>query len=91
MSDGRIWFANERLEGWSMDVPGDPSGRGAVLVMTYTDGSGQSVYEIITRSEDGSRATQYLAQGRLLRRTLIDEEKVTDDRRAWDAAGNARP
>jgi hypothetical protein len=87
--DGRVWFANERLEGWSMDIPGDASGRGAVLVMTYKDGSGQSVYEIITRSADGtrrSRATQYFADGRLLRRTLIDEEKVTDDWRAWDAA-----
>ncbi len=92
--DGRIWFANERLEGWSMDIPGDPSGRGAVLVMTYKDGSGQSVYEIITRSEDGtrrSRATQYFAAGQLLRRTLIDEQKVTDDWRAWDAAEGRSP
>lgn len=91
--DGRVWFSNERLDGWSMDMPGDASGRGAVLFMAYKDGSDQSVYEIITRSEDGSRrsrATQYFAAGALLRRTLIDERKVTDDWRAWDAARAAR-
>jgi hypothetical protein len=90
--DGRFWFENARLRGWSMDIPGDESGLGAVLVMHYTDGSKQSVYEIITRSEDGRRrwrATQYFQDGKLTRRTLIDEEKVTDDWRAWDAAQSA--
>lgn len=87
--DGRFWFENDRLRGWSMDIPGDTSGLGAALVMHYTDGSQQSVYEVITRSEDGRRrwrATQYFKDGVLTRRTLIDEEKVTDDWRAWDAA-----
>jgi hypothetical protein len=86
--DGRIWFENERLSGWSMDIPGDDSGRGAVIVMNYKDGSGQYVYEIVARSADGkyrSRATQYLKDGRIQRRTLIDEEKVTDDWRAYEA------
>jgi hypothetical protein len=92
--DGRVWFSNDRLDGWSMDIPGDPTGRGAVLVMNYKDGSQQYVYEIITRSADGtrrSRATQYFQAGRLLRRTLIDEEKVTSDWRAWDAAQSVQP
>jgi hypothetical protein len=87
--DGRIWFANERLEGWSMDIPGDATGRGAIIVMNYKDGSGTYVYEIVTRSADGkrrSRATQYFKNGVLERRTLIDEEKVTDDWRAYEAA-----
>jgi hypothetical protein len=92
--DGRLWFENERLRGWSMDIQGDQQGLGAVLVMHYTDGSRQSVYEIITRSEDGRRrwrATQYFQDGKLTRRTLIDEEKVTDDWRAWDAQHAAAP
>jgi hypothetical protein len=90
--DGRIWFENERLSGWSMDIPGDDSGRGAVIVMNYKDGSGQYVYEIVARSADGkyrSRATQYLKDGRIQRRTFIDEEKVTDDWRAHEAARTA--
>ena len=87
--DGRVWFSNERLDGWSMDLPGDPSGRGAVIVMNYKDGSGLYVYEIVTSSEDGkyrSRATQYLKDGKIVRRTLIDEQKVSDDWRAYEAA-----
>ncbi|MCU0757876.1 MAG: CpcT/CpeT family chromophore lyase [Steroidobacteraceae bacterium] len=86
---GRIEFANERLTGWSMDVPGDASGRSSVLVMQYQDGSGLVVHEIISLSEDGrrrSRAAQYLEGGRLLRRTLIDEVKATDDWAGYDAA-----
>ncbi len=86
--DGRIWFSNDRLDGWSMDIPGDPTGRGSVIVMNYKDGSGTYVYEIVTRSADGrrrSRATQYFKDGKLERRTLIDEEKVTDDWAAYEA------
>jgi hypothetical protein len=91
--DGRIWFSNERLDGWSMDIPGDPTGRGAIIVMNYKDGSGTYVYEIVTRSDDGkrrSRATQYFKDGKLERRTLIDEEKVTDDWAAYEAANKSR-
>jgi hypothetical protein len=91
--DGRVWFENDRLSGWSMDIPADTTGRGAVIVMDYKDGSGQYVYEIVARSADGrrrSRATQYLKDGAIVRRTLIDEEKVTDDWRAYEAA-NPRP
>jgi hypothetical protein len=87
--EGRIWFENERLAGWSMNIPADTSGRGAVIVMDYKDGSGQYVYEIVAHSADGkrrSRATQYLKDGKIVRRTLIDEEKVTDDWRAYEAA-----
>jgi hypothetical protein len=86
--DGRIWFSNDRLEGWAMDLAGDTSGRGSVIVMNYKDGSGMYVYEIVARSADGkrrSRATQYLKDGKIARRTLIDEEKVTDDWAAYDA------
>ncbi len=87
--DGRVWFENERLSGWSMDIPADTTGRGAVIVMDYKDGSGQYVYEIVPRSADGrrrSRATQYLKNGEIQRRTLIDEVKITDDWRAYEAA-----
>ena len=78
--DGRIVFANERAEGWSERLSGDPTGRGSVIVINYRDGS--CLYEIVTTSDDGRRRTrsvQFIRDGRLLRRTLIDEEKVSDD------------
>jgi len=86
--DGRIVFSNERLDGWSMDLAGDSTGRSSVLIMNYKDGSGLYVHEIISLSDDGkrrSRAAQYLKDGRLQRRTLIDEEKVTDDWAAYES------
>lgn len=86
--DGRIYFGNDRLSGWKMDVPDDPTMRSAVILMDYKDGSGMYVHEIVSVSSDGrfrARATQYLKDGRILRRTLIDEEKVTADWAADDA------
>ena len=80
--DGRIWFANERVDGWSMEVAQDTSRRMTVLMMNFKDGSGSYVHEVISLSDDGkkrSRATQFLKDGKIIRRTLIDEEKVTDD------------
>jgi hypothetical protein len=86
--DGRIWFSNERLDGWAMDIAADDSRRGSLLFMTFKDGSGLYAHEIISCSDDGrqrSRATQYLKDGRLVRRTQIDEEKVTDGWAAYEA------
>ncbi|MFM8481137.1 MAG: CpcT/CpeT family chromophore lyase [Gammaproteobacteria bacterium] len=87
--DGKIHFGNSRLDAWKMDVPGDTSGRSAVLLMDYKDGSGMYMHQIVSLSDDGryrSRTAQYLVKGKLVRRTLIDEEKVTDDWRAYDAS-----
>ncbi len=72
-----------------MDIPEDESGHGGVIVMNVQDGAGQSVYEIVTCNQDGSRrsrAGRYFAGGELVRRTLIDEETVSDDWQTWDAA-----
>jgi CpeT/CpcT family (DUF1001)/Domain of unknown function (DUF3598) len=83
--DGRIWFANERVDGWSMDVAADTSQRMNIINMTMKDGS--YVHEVISISDDGkkrSRATQFLKDGKIIRRTLIDEEKVTDDWVAYE-------
>ena len=80
--DGRIWFANERVDGWSMEVSEDASRRMTILMMNFKDGTGSYVHEVISLSDDGkkrSRATQFLKDGNVIRRTLIDEIKVTDD------------
>jgi hypothetical protein len=61
--------------------------------MNYKDGSGMYVHEIVSVSSDGryrARATQYLKEGRLVSRTLIDEEKITEDWAAYDAARAAQ-
>jgi hypothetical protein len=45
--------------------------------------------ELIHASADGRRRhrlTQTLHDGELVRRTLIDEVRIHDDWRAWDAA-----
>jgi hypothetical protein len=91
--DGRIYFGNARLEGWKMDIPDDPTQRSAIILLNYKDGSGLYAHEIVSVSSDGryrARATQYLKEGRIVRRTLIDEEKVTSDWAAYEAAQKQR-
>jgi hypothetical protein len=47
------------------------------------------VLEVIHCSADGRhrrRCSQSLLDGQVIRRTFIDEEKLSDDWRAWDAA-----
>lgn len=76
----RIRFANVRAEGWSRSLPDDPTGQGSVLMIRFKDGT--FLYEIITNSHDGhyrQRSAQFIRDGRVLRRTLIDEEKITAD------------
>ena len=82
-SEGRIEgeklvFSNAQIEGWATDLISDENKRTSVFYLQYKDGSGVYVYEIVTLSDDGksrSRATQYLKDGKIVRRTLIDEVK----------------
>ena len=76
----RLRFSNARLNGWAQDLAADDSGLTAVFSMTFTDGSGLAVSEIVSLSNDGNRrmrATQYMKDGRIARRTLIDERRAT--------------
>lgn len=75
----RLRFSNARLDGWAMDIAEDAAGLTSIFLMTFKDGSRMTVSEIVTLSADGqsrARATQYLVDGRIVRRTLIDEVKV---------------
>jgi hypothetical protein len=77
----RLRFSNARLEGWAQDVAADPAGLTSVFHMTYKDGSRMIVSEVVSLAPDGrrrSRATQYMVDGQIIRRTLIDETKVSD-------------
>ena len=71
-------FSNPRVEGWYADVEADPAGLNSVLSLTFKDGSGLTLSELITLSPDGRsrmRAAQYSIGGKLVRRTLIDETR----------------
>ncbi|MEM9690184.1 MAG: DUF3598 family protein, partial [Pseudomonadota bacterium] len=71
----RLHFFNDRLEGWSKDLDLDDSGLTYAFTMNFKDGSGISVSEIISQNpnnlDERLRATQYMKDGKLLRRTLI--------------------
>jgi hypothetical protein len=87
--DGRLWFSNERLQGWTQPVQAPAGDRAAVLMMEFTDGSGLTVHELVVISADGqqrSRVAQYFCNGRVVRRTMIDEAKQSADWQAWDLA-----
>lgn len=99
----RLRFSNARLNGWAQDLAADESGLTAVFSMTFTDGSGLTVSEIVSLGEDGNsrmRATQYIRNGRIVRRTLIDEtrapqavghrRRAADDLLAGDVLRNHR-
>lgn len=94
--EGRIWFHNGQLEGWAMELPegggtGDGSSASLLRMWSREPGGAQSL-ELIQVSPDGRRRHrlfQSVRAGEVLRRTAIDEEKLSDDWRAWDAAAPA--
>lgn len=96
--DGRIWVRNGQFEGWAMDLPHDSGWGGAaageaataaVLRLWSREPGGPEMLELIQASADGRRrhrVSQTLREGRVVRRTLIDEVRISDDWRAWEAA-----
>lgn len=85
--DGKIVFSNPRVDGYSsaFTLEQDPAGRSSMLNLVFKDGSGLYMYEVITLSDDGntrSRMSQYMIDGKVVRRTLIDEVRTSE---AWRA------
>ena len=84
LHSGRVWFASERYRGWAMDLPGEQPAAGSLLVMHPHDPADPEVHEIISCSSDGRRrwrVAQMLKEGRLVGRTVIDEERLMDEER----------
>ncbi len=82
---GRVWFESERYRGWAMDLPGEAPAGGSLIVMHPLQSGVPEVHEISSCSPDGRRrwrVSQLLLEGRLIGRTVIDEEKLSDDGRA---------
>ncbi len=84
LRDERIWFSGE-IEGWAAELPLDDKNRTLVLHWQRADMPGTYLYELIHISDCGryrSRMWQGIKDGKTLRRTLIDETKVSDDWRS---------
>jgi hypothetical protein len=85
IEDGRLVFRGGAIDGWAADVALDGHGRTMMLYWVRRDEPGLYLYEMIQLSDCGrhrARVWQWFRDGRLLRRTLIDEVKVSDD---WSA------
>ena len=85
IEDGRLLWQGELIRGWAAEVSEDEHGRTTLLYWIRNDEPAVYLYEMIQVSDCGryrSRVWQWFRDGRLLRRTLIDEEKVSSD---WSA------
>jgi hypothetical protein len=80
-------FLNELIDGWAREVPVDPLRRTIMLSWKRPDEPDLLFYEMINMSDDGcrrSRVWQWFRDGRLIRRTLIDEERISTDWRSFE-------
>lgn len=80
--DGRVWFENELIHGWAAEVPLDDHHRTIMLYWTRKDEPDTYLYEMIQVSDCGryrQRVWQWIRDGQCVLRTLIDEQKLTDN------------
>lgn len=84
----RLRFGSERdISGWAADNKTDPNGQTCLLYMSVHSATpqlakGSICYELVQLSDCGryrARAAQYVHDGRIIMRTMIDEEFVTSD------------
>lgn len=82
VSDGRLRWDNEFIQGWAADVALDDFGRSTMLNWTRTGEPDLYLYEMIQISDCGkkrARVWQWFKNDKLISRTLVDEHKVSDD------------
>ena len=80
--DGRIWWDNELIAGWAAEVGLDEHKRSVMLHWVRKNEPGTYLYEMIQISDCGrfrQRVWQWIEGGRVRMRTLIDEERVSND------------
>lgn len=83
--NGRLRWDNELIDGWAADVDLDEFNRTTMLYWIRKDTPDAYLYEMIHLSDCGqhrARVWQRFNDGRLIERTLINEQKVSDD---WSA------
>jgi hypothetical protein len=79
--DGRIYWDNELITGWAAEIGVDEHQRTIMLHWVRKGEPGTYLYEMINTSDDGrsrSRVWQWLENGKIKMRTLIDEVKTSD-------------
>lgn len=87
LRDGRMWFDNALIRGWSGDLDWDQTKRTHLVYWVRTDEADVQFYEMINLSPCGrykNRVWQWYRNGRLDRRTLVDEVLVERDWRRHD-------
>ena len=81
-ADGRIWWDNELIKGWAGELALDDKQRTVVLYWQRQNEPDLYLYEMIQLSDDGQRRCRtwhWIKAGRIVQRTLIDEQKVSND------------
>jgi hypothetical protein len=81
-------FLNDLIDGWAKEITEDPRRRTLMLSWFRPDMREILFYEMINVSDCGTwrtRVWQWLKDGRVFRRTLIDEQRVSTDWRAYES------
>ncbi len=85
LAGDRIVFKSDLIDGWAADVALDDKHRTTMLHWVRTGEPGMYLYEMIHLSDCGqyrARVWHWYRDGRIVQRTLIDEQKVSADWRA---------
>lgn len=86
MEGEKIIFYTE-IDGWAAPVDLDEFGRTMMLYWTRKNEPGLYLYEMIQMSDCGqfrNRTWQWFRDGKLVQRTLIDEQRVSRDWKAYE-------
>lgn len=86
VKDKRLIFHTD-ISGWAAEVPLDEHGRTIMLHWTRNNEPDLYLYEMIQISDCGqyrARVWQWFRGGRLLQRTLVDEQRVSEDWRSYE-------
>ena len=90
--NGRLEFDSDLITGWAADVALDDFNRTTMLNWVRRGEPDLYLYEMIQISDCGlyrHRVWHWYRAGRLVERTLIDERKVTDDWKSFEAEHSA--
>ena len=82
----RLVFYTE-ITGWAAEVPLDENSRTIMLHWTRNNEQGLYLYEMIQISDCGqyrARVWQWFREGQLLKRTLVDEQRVSKDWQGYE-------
>ena len=84
--NGRVWFDDDKINGWAADLDLDTNGRTTILNWKRPSDPSLYLYEMIQISDCGqkrARTWHWFKDDELFQRTLVDERKVSD---SWEGA-----